>query len=99
METQQEDTAVAAVHTTAATQLQVHVVATSVQPCASTSVECIQLPAALQVKGHAAPSNHLVSSYVLYVYCIFILLTEADYMLLYHILLLVFGCKFCVQQI
>ena len=63
------------------------------------AVECMQLPAALQVKGHAAPSNHLVSSYVLYVYCIFILLTEADYMLLYHILLLVFGCKFCVQQI
>ena len=41
--------------------------------CASTSdvVECMQLPAGLQVKGHAAPSNHLTSSYVLYAYLFF----------------------------
>ena len=55
------------------TQVQVHHVhvAPSVQPCASTLMECMQLPAALQVKGHAAPSNHLASSYVLYVYSFF----------------------------
>ena len=35
------------------------------------ALECMQLAAALQVKGHAAPSNHLASSYVLYVYSFF----------------------------
>jgi len=61
------------------TQLQAHHVhvAPSLQLCTSGGVHAATVPAALQVKGQVAPSNHLAPNHI-YIVCIFIPLAGAD---------------------